>query len=95
MKNSDIKVGRRYSATKAPEDWGIIDGQHITFDEKTIRVEVLPKPDVFFGEDGVVALPEHLNSPEWFWVKNINTDREHWINSDVYNFKWIYYETQR
>lgn len=93
MKNSDIQVGKLYYATRPAEDWGDIDGEHITFDEKIIRVEVLPKPDNYFDEEGVVSLPEHLNSPEWFWVKNIKTGREHWINSDVYNFKWMYYET--
>ena len=87
---SDIKVGKIYTATRPAEDWGIIDGQHITFDEKTIRVEVLPKPkEVVCDDDSIIPLPKHLNAEEWYYVSNIETGREHWINTIVYSFKEV------
>lgn len=92
MKNSDIKIGKRYSATKPSENWGNIDGWDVAFNESLLRVEVLPKPDNCYDDEGLVDLPEHLNSPEWFWIKNIETGREHWINTEVYKFKELYYE---
>jgi hypothetical protein len=84
-----IQVGNVYSATSPAEDWGIIDGEHITFDEKILYIEVLTKPEVLHYEDGVDGLPEHLTRPEWLWIKNINTQREHWINTKCYILKEV------
>lgn len=92
MKNSDIKVGKLYYATRPAEDWGDIEGKQVSFDEKVIMVEVLPKPEEVICDDNeVIPLPEHLKAAEWFHVKNVVTGRVHWINTVVYNFKRVWY----
>ena len=88
MRKLNIEVGKTYTATSPTAIWGTIEGQEVSFDEKVILVEVLPKPTEVICDDGeVIPLPKHFHTAEWFHVKNLETGREHWINTLVYTFK--------
>lgn len=85
-----LEVGKVYSVTKPSEDWGIIEGKHIAFPEKVIKVVILDKPEEVWVEgEGTQPLPDNLKSSEWYFVRNVDTLRSHWLNSGVHKIEEI------
>lgn len=84
----ELTVGNSYLACQPAEEFYIDETEKVEFPEKKLSFCVLDKPERVIAMDGLhseeIKLPEHLKSKEWYFVKNLKTDKQHWLNSTVY-----------
>jgi hypothetical protein len=78
-----MEIGKAYIARKPAESFGEIDGESVDFDEVTLTIEILKKPETVIMDDGEKEveepLPKHLCSPDWQLAKNLETFRTNWL----------------
>lgn len=81
-----LVVGKRYKALTPAHSFENEYGEMIEFDSCTIEIEIMPTPEHVLVDDGVSqsieVTPEHLKTPNWYVVTNINSGKVHWFNSD-------------
>lgn len=83
-----LSVGVSYLAIQPAGQLIVSDTEKYEFDEKRIEFCVLDKPERVIAQDGCnseeIALPNHLKCDEWYFVTNLTTGAEHWLNSSAY-----------
>ena len=83
----NLQIGNKYQAHQ-PGFKDEFEGEPIEFEAVTFEFVVLPKPEQVIANDGVtqevVPLPKHLAQPDWYLVKNLTKDVNHWFCSKVY-----------
>ena len=89
IKEISIVEGKTYSAVQPAHSFGVIEGEEVSFDEKKLLVKVLAKPSRVIvlsdcGSRSAEELPAHLQTSDWYWVLNLDTNRTHWLNSTAY-----------
>lgn len=84
FEKTPLKIGGKYCIKKPAHSFGVIDGNLTNFPEKVYGIEVLNKPNpitVWDGEQETLEpLPEHLAQDDWYYVRDLNSGKTHWLN---------------
>lgn len=87
--NKMLKEGEKYLAVKPAYNFDGPEGELVEFEEKRLEIEVLRKPETCIVDDGLSQieepLPTHLKSEDWYFVRNLKTDRKHWFYPREYH----------
>ncbi|SUJ08579.1 hypothetical protein [Shewanella morhuae] len=81
-----MDIGKRYFAIMPASSFEGLDGEVVFFEEKRLKIEVLPKPQI---NTTVENLPEHFKGKDWYAVKNLITGNRHWLHSKNYQISEI------
>lgn len=88
-----MDIGKRYLAIMPASSFEGLDGEVVFFEEKRLKIEVLPKPQIVEVFDGINTtvenLPEHFKGNDWYAVKNLITGHRHWLHSKNYQISEI------
>ena len=79
-----MDVGKKYLVFRDGHSFVDDRGNLVSFDPECKRLLILPKPATVIMDDGetesLEPIPLHLQSADWFAVKNLDSDNSHFFN---------------
>ncbi len=89
---SKLEIGQQYLAIEPAYSFELA-GEIVTFEEKRLEIEVIEKPEFVEVIDGAEQreekLPKHLLCDEWHNVRNLQTGKVQWLNSEIYKINLL------